>query len=179
VRRVFAFLPTRKDTVPPVRLLGLGSSQIVGLPTDTLGRVQPHDFDYELRRDAASPTIVVLQAGEINTGASDPFRALVPIAKNHRAWVHADGAFGLWAGVSPRFKHFVEGVEMADSWATDGHKWLNVPFDSGLPSCETRKRIGPQCLTKLPTSRRISRRAIKSTGIQNGRGVRVAFRLRK
>jgi glutamate/tyrosine decarboxylase-like PLP-dependent enzyme len=114
-----------------VRLLGLGSSQIVGLPTDAFGRVQPEDLDYELRRDAASPTIAILQAGEINTGACDPFRALVPIAKNHGAWVHVDGAFGLWAGASPGFKHLVEGVEMADSWATDGHKWLNVPFDSG------------------------------------------------
>jgi glutamate/tyrosine decarboxylase-like PLP-dependent enzyme len=114
-----------------VRLLGLGSSQIVDLPTDTLGRVQTDGLKEELQRDPVSPTIVILQAGNINTGTCDSFRALLPLAKRHGAWVHVDGAFGLWAAASPRYRHFVEGVDGADSWATDGHKWLNVPFDCG------------------------------------------------
>jgi glutamate/tyrosine decarboxylase-like PLP-dependent enzyme len=74
---------------------------------------------------------VLLQAGDINIGAYDPFETLIPIAKHHGAWVHVDGAFGLWAATSARYKHLVDGVAAADSWATDGHKWLNVPFDCG------------------------------------------------
>jgi glutamate/tyrosine decarboxylase-like PLP-dependent enzyme len=114
-----------------VRLLGLGRSQIEGLPTDSLGRLQPETLNKELQSDSARPTIVVLQAGDINTGACDPFNTLIPIAKRRGAWVHVDGAFGLWTAASPRYKHLVEGVGEADSWATDGHKWLNVPFDCG------------------------------------------------
>ncbi|MGO9318374.1 MAG: pyridoxal phosphate-dependent decarboxylase family protein [Terracidiphilus sp.] len=114
-----------------VRMLGMGRGNIVNLPEDELGRVRPDGLEEELQRHPASPVIVVLQAGEINTGACDPFELLIPIAKNHGAWVHVDGAFGLWAAASPRLRHFVNGVEEADSWATDGHKWLNVPFDCG------------------------------------------------
>jgi glutamate/tyrosine decarboxylase-like PLP-dependent enzyme len=74
---------------------------------------------------------VVLQAGDLNIGAYDDFATLIPLAKRYGAWVHVDGAFGLWAGASAKFRHLLEGVEEADSWTTDGHKWLNVPFDSG------------------------------------------------
>ena len=114
-----------------VRLLGMGRGNIVDLPEDELGRVRPEGLEEELQRHPASPAIVVLQAGEINTGVCDSFNLLIPMARRHRAWVHVDGAFGLWAAVSPKLKHFVKGVEEADSWATDGHKWLNVPFDCG------------------------------------------------
>jgi glutamate/tyrosine decarboxylase-like PLP-dependent enzyme len=96
-----------------------------------MGRVQPEGLKEELDRDPHSPSIVILQAGDINTGACDRFDLLVPIAKRHGAWVHVDGAFGLWAAASPMYRHLVSGVEDADSWATDGHKWLNVPFDCG------------------------------------------------
>jgi glutamate/tyrosine decarboxylase-like PLP-dependent enzyme len=114
-----------------VRLLGMGSRQIVDLPVDDLGRVLPEGLSEELKRFPAAPAIVVLQAGDINTGSCDPFDVLLPIAREHEAWVHVDGAFGLWAAASPQLKHLVKGVEGADSWATDGHKWLNVPFDCG------------------------------------------------
>jgi glutamate/tyrosine decarboxylase-like PLP-dependent enzyme len=114
-----------------VRLLGLGRAQVTGLPTDNIGRLQPDALKKELESDSAAPAIVVLQAGDICTGACDHFEEVIPIAKNHGAWVHVDGAFGLWAAASPRYKHLLKGVEEADSWATDGHKWLNVPFDCG------------------------------------------------
>jgi glutamate/tyrosine decarboxylase-like PLP-dependent enzyme len=115
-----------------VRLLGFGQSQVRLLPVDDQGRLIPNALEDELKKDTAAPTLVLLQAGDINIGAYDEFEKLIPMAKRYAAWVHVDGAFGLWAGASPRFRHLVKGIEAADSWATDGHKWLNVPFDSGF-----------------------------------------------
>jgi len=114
-----------------VRLLGMGSAQLVALATDEQARVIPESLEAELKNAAGSPVIVILQAGHINTGAHDEFETLIPLAKAHGAWVHIDGAFGLWAAASPRRKHLLKGAEFADSWATDGHKWLNVPYDCG------------------------------------------------
>jgi glutamate/tyrosine decarboxylase-like PLP-dependent enzyme len=114
-----------------VRLLGMGSDNLIGLDTDDRGRLDPYALEQAFAADAESPTIVVLQAGELNTGVFDPFEQLIPIAKRHNAWVHVDGAFGLWAAASPRFRHLCAGAGAADSWATDGHKWLNVPYDCG------------------------------------------------
>ncbi len=114
-----------------VRLLGLGDDRVESLAADERDRLLPAALAEALRREPEAPTIVLLQAGDINVGAFDPFAELVPPAKGAGAWVHVDGAFGLWAGASPRYRHLVEGVEGADSWATDGHKWLNVPFDCG------------------------------------------------
>jgi glutamate/tyrosine decarboxylase-like PLP-dependent enzyme len=113
-----------------VRLLGLGTASVEYLETDSDGRLALDALAEGLARSTA-PTIVLLQAGEINTGVCDPFAELTPIAHQHGAWVHVDGAFGLWAAASPRYRPLVEGVGLADSWATDGHKWLNVPQDSG------------------------------------------------
>jgi glutamate/tyrosine decarboxylase-like PLP-dependent enzyme len=114
-----------------VRLLGLGLSQITLIPSDAQGALRAEDLQRALEADRAVPTLVLLQAGDVNTGAYDSFETLIPIAKRHGAWVHVDGAFGLWAAASPRFQHLVKGVDRADSWATDGHKWLNVPYDCG------------------------------------------------
>lgn len=105
-----------------VRVLGLGTSSFVFL--DNLE-------DLAIALDADAPSIVLLQAGDINTGAFDSFESVIPVAKQHGAWVHVDGAFGLWATASPAYRHLTRGVETADSWATDGHKWLNTPFDCG------------------------------------------------
>jgi glutamate/tyrosine decarboxylase-like PLP-dependent enzyme len=115
-----------------IRLLGFGSSNMHLLPTDDQGRLIPAALEEKLKESPESPTLVLLQAGDVNIGAYDSFAELIPIAKRYRAWVHVDGAFGLWANASPRFKHLVGGIETADSWATDGHKWLNVPFDCGF-----------------------------------------------
>jgi glutamate/tyrosine decarboxylase-like PLP-dependent enzyme len=81
------------------------------------------------------PTIVCAQAGEVNTGSFDPLDEIADAAEAAGAWLHVDGAFGLWAAASPRFAHLTKGAERADSWSTDGHKWLNVPYDSGIVLC--------------------------------------------
>jgi len=114
------------------RLLGFGTAHIRLLETDDHGRLLPDALENELRNQPEGPTLLLLQAGDVNIGAYDPFETLIPIAKRYDAWVHVDGAFGLWANASPQLRHLLKGVEDADSWATDGHKWLNVPFDSGF-----------------------------------------------
>jgi glutamate/tyrosine decarboxylase-like PLP-dependent enzyme len=122
----------RHATVPRgLRLLGMGTECLVDLELGGDHRLEPAVLEAALRRYSGEPTLVLLQAGEINTGLFDDFARLIPIAKAHGAWVHVDGAFGLWAAASPRFRHLLHGVEHADSWAVDGHKWLNVPYDCG------------------------------------------------
>ena len=118
-----------------VRLLGLGTSSLETVATDAAGALDVADLARVLGARPAGPTIVCLQAGNVNTGACDPIRAACEVAHDHDGWVHVDGAFGLWAAASPTTRHLVDGVELADSWATDGHKWLNVPYDSGLAFC--------------------------------------------
>jgi glutamate/tyrosine decarboxylase-like PLP-dependent enzyme len=113
-----------------VRLVGLGTANVEYLPADSNSRLSADTLDQALGSEDR-PAIVLLQAGEINTGAYDPFAELIPVAHRHGAWVHVDGAFGLWAAASPRYRHLMAGADLADSWATDGHKWLNVPYDSG------------------------------------------------
>jgi len=108
-------------------LLGFGRRQVARLPVDGQGRVRADSLPR-----ISGPTIVCLQAGNINTGAFDPFEAICGAAREAGAWVHVDGAFGLWAQASPRLARLSRGVALADSWATDAHKWLNVPYDSGL-----------------------------------------------
>ena len=115
-----------------VRLLGIGSDSIVPLGLDDANRMPVDALRTALDADGESPTIVVLQAGELNTGAFDPFDQLIPLAHERGAWVHVDGAFGLWAAASSTYRHLMDGASGADSWSTDGHKWLNVPYDSGF-----------------------------------------------
>lgn len=124
--------PERHGSVDvALRLLGFGTDAIQLLPLDEDRRVTAEGLSAALAaRDA--PTIVILQAGELNLAAFDPFAELAPIARAAGAWTHVDGAFGLWAKVSPQRRHLTEGIELADSWTTDGHKYLNVPYDSGL-----------------------------------------------
>jgi glutamate/tyrosine decarboxylase-like PLP-dependent enzyme len=114
-----------------IRLLGMGLAQVEYLPADCDGQLPANALEQALKADSSAPTIVLLQAGDVNTGKYDSFERLIPIAKHYGAWVHVDGAFGLWAAASARYRHLVKGVAEADSWATDGHKWLNVPYDCG------------------------------------------------
>ena len=125
--------PDRHGSVDrALRLLGFGVDVLELLPLDDDRRVSADGLSAALAGQAERPTIVVLQAGELNLAAFDPFRELVPIARAAGAWTHVDGAFGLWAKVSPGLRHLADGIELADSWTTDGHKYLNVPYDSGL-----------------------------------------------
>lgn len=113
------------------RFLGFGSDNIEGLPVDIQGCIEPGILEAALSRNLG-PTIVVLSAADLNIAAFDSFQTLIPIAKRHAAWVHIDGAFGLFAQASAQKRHLTAGVELADSWGTDAHKWLNVPFDCGV-----------------------------------------------
>ena len=113
-----------------LQFLGLGHDRVIRVPTDAQGRMIVTEFEGAVTK-RSGPLIVILQAGQINTGHFDDFAAIVPIARAYGAWVHVDGAFGLWAQASPAYRHLTRGIEQADSWATDGHKWLQTPYDCG------------------------------------------------
>ncbi|MEV7646734.1 aminotransferase class V-fold PLP-dependent enzyme [Arthrobacter sp. NPDC089319] len=117
-----------------LQYLGLGRRRIHLVDTDEQGRITLDSLDAVLERiPEGLPLIVNLQAGNVNSGSFDPLRAAVErVRRRDGAWVHVDGAFGLWAAASQEFRHLLDGVELADSWATDAHKWLNVPYDSGI-----------------------------------------------
>lgn len=108
-------------------LLGLGRDRVVRVPADDQGRMRPDDLP-----SIDGPALVCLQAGNVNSGAFDPLRMLIERVSGPSTWVHVDAAFGMWAAAAPTFSHLVDGIEKADSICTDAHKWLNVPYDSGI-----------------------------------------------
>jgi glutamate/tyrosine decarboxylase-like PLP-dependent enzyme len=121
----------RHETVDlALRYLGLGAPEPV--PADDQGRIDPAALAEALERGPAGPAIVVLQAGNVHSGAFDPFVPAIEAARRHGAWVHVDGAFGLFAAASPHSRQLVDGYAAADSWTTDAHKTLNVPYDCGI-----------------------------------------------
>jgi glutamate/tyrosine decarboxylase-like PLP-dependent enzyme len=130
--RVIAGADGHVSLLNALRYAGLGRGKVERIPVDDEGRMDVAALAEALNgRD--DPTIVCTQAGEVNTGAFDAFDRIVPIVRGHpNAWLHVDGAFGLWAAASPRLRHLVRGVDGADSWGTDAHKWLNVPYDAGI-----------------------------------------------
>ncbi len=117
-------------------LLGLGRNRVVKVPVDNQGRMRPNAIP-----TLTHPAIICTQVGNVNTGACDPVREICDRAKEIGAWVHVDGAFGLWAAAAPSLAHLTAGVEEADSWATDAHKWLNVPHDCGLAFVRDAKAL--------------------------------------
>ncbi|MDQ3660773.1 MAG: aminotransferase class V-fold PLP-dependent enzyme [Actinomycetota bacterium] len=117
-----------------LRFLGMGERTMVVVAADSQGRMDADALRRALKQ-VQGPSIVCSQAGNVNTGAFDPLPAIAQACRDRGAWLHVDGAFGLWAAASPARRHLVDGVELADSWATDGHKWLNVPYDSGFVAC--------------------------------------------
>jgi glutamate/tyrosine decarboxylase-like PLP-dependent enzyme len=117
-------------------LAGFGRGRVVRIPVDGQGRMRP-----EALPPISGPTIVCIQAGNVNTGAFDPATEIIPYAHAGGAWVHVDGAFGLWAAASPSFRHLMAGYADADSWATDAHKYLNTPYDSGLAFVRDAKAL--------------------------------------
>jgi glutamate/tyrosine decarboxylase-like PLP-dependent enzyme len=114
-----------------LKMLGLGSDTAIRVGADEAGRMIPAELATELDR-GKGPAIVCAQAGEVNTGCFDPFEELAEVCARHHAWLHVDGAVGLWAAASSKLSHLTRGLERADSWSTDAHKWLNVPYDSGF-----------------------------------------------
>jgi glutamate/tyrosine decarboxylase-like PLP-dependent enzyme len=129
--RVLAGEEAHVTVVVAVRLLGLGTDSIERVAVDSEGRMRPDALDERLSR-VRGPAIVCAQAGNIDTGAVDPLGEIAQIAGHHDAWCHVDGAFGLWAAASPAYRDRVSGIERADSWVADAHKWLNVPYDSSF-----------------------------------------------
>lgn len=131
--RIRVFVGEHHETiVRAVRLLGLGTSSITHIKAHENGAIDLEELKQRLEEDPEAPTIVCLAAGELNRGTFDPFDEVCDLAQRFDAWVHVDGAFGLWAAASPRFRYLISGIEKADSWASDAHKWLNVPYDSGF-----------------------------------------------
>jgi len=114
-----------------LRLLGLGSETAIRIPADEQGRMAPHALAKALT-DNGGPTIVCAQAGNVATGAFDAFGPIADVCAERGAWLHVDGAFGLWAAAAPVTRHLTADVERADSWAVDAHKWLNVPYDGAM-----------------------------------------------
>jgi glutamate/tyrosine decarboxylase-like PLP-dependent enzyme len=115
-----------------LRYLGIGTDQLTLVEVDGQGAMRPDDLARHLRRLAGRPVIVCAQSGNVDTGAFDPLTAVCGHAREAGAWTHVDGAFGLWAAASPALAHHVAGLELADSWAVDAHKWLNVPYDNAM-----------------------------------------------
>lgn len=116
--------------IKALRVLGFGTKNLVRAPVDEHGRVDP-----ERLPELDDMTILCLQAGEVNTGEFDPFEPLIAAAHEAGAWVHVDGAFGLWARAADSTRHLTAGIEAADSWTSDGHKWLNTPYDGAIGIC--------------------------------------------
>jgi glutamate/tyrosine decarboxylase-like PLP-dependent enzyme len=119
------------SVIGALRLLGFGANEVVRVPVDDQGRVQLEAFERTIA-GLDGPVIVCAQAGNVGSGGSDPIEGMVVAARQRGAWVHVDGAFGLWAAAVPELAGQVAGIDTADSWTTDAHKWLNVPYDSGL-----------------------------------------------
>jgi glutamate/tyrosine decarboxylase-like PLP-dependent enzyme len=119
-------------TIPvALQYAGLGSERVIRVAADEQGRMRP-DALPEALQGVRGPTLVCAQAGNVNTGAFDPIESIADACGQHGAWLHVDGAFGLWAAVSPELADLVKGLDQADSWSTDAHKWLNVPYDCGI-----------------------------------------------
>ena len=133
--RVLAGVERHATIDRSLRLLGFGSALIEEVAADRNGAMDVGSLRDVLAARPPAPTIVVVQSGNVNTGACDDLAAATALAHEYDAWVHVDGAFGLWAAASPSARHLVAGIETADSWGCDGHKWLNVPYDSGYVFC--------------------------------------------
>lgn len=134
--RIVAGKHAHSTVLKAVGMLGLGHENIEWVDVDNQGRIIPESIP-----DLDENTILILQAGNVNSGAFDDFENICPKAKKANAWIHIDGAFGLWAGAVEELKHLTKGIEHASSWAVDGHKTLNTPYDCGIILCEDKEAI--------------------------------------
>ncbi|WP_066340036.1 pyridoxal phosphate-dependent decarboxylase family protein [Azohydromonas lata] len=143
-----------------LQYLGLGRRRVRRVRAQADGSMDAADFERALGEAGVGPLLVLLQAGHVNTGACDDFRRLIPLARARGAWVHVDGAFGLWARACPGRAALVDGVEQADSWATDGHKWLQLPYDSGfviVRDADAHRRAMTAAASYLPAAQAAER----------------------
>jgi glutamate/tyrosine decarboxylase-like PLP-dependent enzyme len=129
------------SAVQAIKMLGWGQGNIRRLAADSVGRLDLPALERELDALGGSPAIIVANAGEVNAGDFDPIAPMADLAERHRAWLHVDGAFGLFARLAPATRHLTEGVERADSVVSDGHKWLNVPYDCGFAFVRETERL--------------------------------------
>ena len=164
-----------------LRMLGLGAERLHRVETDDDGRMRTDPLA-ELLRRGSGPCIVCAQVGNVNTGAPDPLATIAPLARARGAWLHVDAAFGLWAAASPSLRHLVDGVDLADSIATDAHKWLNVPYDSGIvftahPEAHQRGLLMPAHYIQMTEGER-DPRAFTPDESRRARGVAVYAALR-
>jgi glutamate/tyrosine decarboxylase-like PLP-dependent enzyme len=136
--RVFVGDDAHSSVFSSLQLIGFGSARVTKVAADDQGRMIAEDLRKKIA-ETAGPAIVIAQAGQINTGAFDPFGEVIAVARAHGAWVHVDGAFGLWARAGASVAALTRGIEGADSWATDAHKWLQAPFDCGLAIVRDRE----------------------------------------
>jgi glutamate/tyrosine decarboxylase-like PLP-dependent enzyme len=172
---------SHRTIVTALRMLGLGGGRARRVATDAQGRMRP-DHLARLLRDGSGPCVVCTQVGNVNTGAADPLAEIAPLARARGAWLHVDGAFGAWAAASPSLRHLVAGLEQADSIATDAHKWLNVPYDSGLvftadPESHQRALTVPAHYIQMTAGERDPRAFVPDES-RRARGVAVYAALR-
>ena len=139
---VFSSRYIHSSALKALAMLGIGRGSVRTFSKDAAGRLDLEAMEAALRDLGGAPAIVVANAGEVNTGDFDPIEAMADVAERHSAWLHVDGAFGLFAAVSPKVAHLVRGIERADSVIADGHKWLNVPYDSGFAFVRDPKLLG-------------------------------------
>jgi glutamate/tyrosine decarboxylase-like PLP-dependent enzyme len=158
-----------------LRMLGFGADQLIKAPVDEFGRIDPDRLPPLDER-----TILFLQAGEVNTGEFDRFTDIIPRARAAGAWVHVDGAFGLWARASRQRRHLTDGIEQADSWTTDGHKWLNTPYDSAMAICRDSDALAGAMNSDAvyATASRDSQKNLTLEFSRRGRGIPVWAALR-
>jgi glutamate/tyrosine decarboxylase-like PLP-dependent enzyme len=164
-----------------LRMVGLGAERLHRVETDDDGRMR-RDHLAELLRRGSGPCIVCTQVGNVNTGAADPLATIAPLTRARGGWLHVDAAFGLWAAASPSLRHLVDGVDLADSVATDAHKWLNVPYDSGIvltahPEAHQRGLLMPAHYIQMTEGER-DPRAFTPDESRRARGVAVYAALR-
>ena len=137
--RVLAGAHRHESLIRAIRFLGMGSDALEHVALDADGRLDVKQLQQALDEAPERPTVISLMAGDLNTGAADPFEDICALAHERGAWVHVDGAFGLWMNASPEHRASLHGVELADSWATDGHKWMQLPFDHGFAFVRDRE----------------------------------------
>jgi glutamate/tyrosine decarboxylase-like PLP-dependent enzyme len=169
---IVASAEIHSSALKALRLAGLGVGSVHEIATDGFGRARVETIPAGVL-ESDRPTLVLLQAGNVNTGHSDPFAAIIDRFDPATSWVHVDGAFGLWANAVPNRRHLLDGVELADSWATDGHKWLNTPYDGGVVAVADPTALGASMGMNAAYAGGDGGRSPMNLGVQMSQGARA------